>query len=424
MNAAPKTFLDERQALACIHCGLCLSSCPTYLETGDENNSPRGRIHLMRALQDGRLTLDDGPVRPLDLCLGCRACEATCPSGVEYGALIEATRDHVERNHSRSIWQKLLRRVLIEKVFPHPERMDLALRPALAIKRLGLERLLPSFARDALKLIPAEITTDALPELQPATTQPARGRVGFVRGCVMSVMFGDTNAASVRLLNRAGYDVFTPSAQGCCGALYSHGGNLEDARAAARRNIAAFESLGLDAIVINAAGCGSALKEYHHLLAAEPAWAERAEGFRRKVKDLSEWLAGPGDLGRTLTRAQRDEMPRVTFHDACHLAHAQRITKAPRDLLRKVAGDAMVDLPEADVCCGSAGSYNLTEPAMAARLQRRKVENILKTGARVVVSTNPGCLLQIRAGLDQAGASAVRTMHLADYLDQFSAGGS
>ncbi len=424
MNVAPQSFLDEGQALACIHCGLCLSSCPTYLETGDENNSPRGRIHLMRALQDGRLTLNDSSVRHLDLCLGCRACEAACPSGVEYGALIESTRDHVERHHPRPVWQKLLRRVLIEKVFPHPERMDLALRPALAIKRLGLERLLPAFARDALKLIPAEVTGGALPEFQPATSRPARGRVGFVQGCVMSVMFGDTNAASVRLLNRAGYDVFTPPAQGCCGALYSHGGNLEAARAAARRNIAVFEPLGLDAIVINAAGCGSTLKEYHHLLAGDPAWLDRAEGFRRKVKDLSEWLAGPGEFGRTLTRARPDEMPPVTFHDACHLAHAQRITKAPRELLRKVAGNAIVELPEADVCCGSAGSYNLTEPAMAERLQRRKVENILKTGARVVVSTNPGCLLQIRAGLDQAGAAAVQTMHLADYLDRFSAAGS
>jgi len=245
----------------------------------------------------------------------------------------------------------------------------------------------------------------------------------------MSVMFARTNAASVRLLNRAGYDVVTPLGQGCCGALYAHGGNLEAARAAARRNIAAFDSLNLDAIIINAAGCGSTLKEYGHLLEADPAWAERAAAFARKVKDLSEWLEGeefrvPGSEFRVEASAvnsepgTRNSKLKVTFHDACHLAHAQRITKAPRDLVRAVAGENFVELPESDLCCGSAGSYNLTEPEMAARLQRRKVGNILQTGAKIVVSTNPGCLLQIQAGLRDAGAHDVQAVHLADYLDR------
>jgi glycolate oxidase iron-sulfur subunit len=415
-NRGPQPFLDSRKALACIHCGLCLSSCPTYLETGDENNSPRGRIHLMKALQDGRLPLDRSPVHHLDLCLGCRACEAACPSGVQYGALLEATRDFIERTHSRPAWQRFLRRVLIEKILPFPERMEVAIVPALALKRAGFTRLLPGFARKALALLPAEASPDNSAEVTPAWRQPSRGRVGFIRGCVMSVLFGNTNQASVRLLNRAGFDVIAATGQGCCGALYAHGGNLEAARDAARRNIAAFEAYPLDAIVINAAGCGSTLKEYGHLLVDDPAWSERAARFSQKVKDLTEWLVQNADIRPS--SPSRVPSGTVTTHDACHLAHAQRITKAPRDLVRAVAGGNVVELPEADVCCGSAGSYNLVEPEMAERLQRRKVENILRSGARTVVSTNPGCLMQIRAGLDAAGAREIETVHIADFLER------
>jgi len=414
-------FLDYDKSLACVHCGLCLSSCPTYLETGNENDSPRGRIYLMRAVQDGRLPVADATVRHIDLCLGCRACEAACPSGVRYGELLEATREHIERRYDRGAWATFLRRVAIERVFPFPERVELALRLARPAK--WIQRWLPKFAREALALIPDATDATPLPELLPAAS-PRRGRVGFIQGCVMSVLFGATHAASIRLLNRAGWDVVTPPAQGCCGALHAHGGNLESARAAARVNVAAFEKLGLDAIIINAAGCGSTLKEYGHLLAGDPIWAARAADFAGKVKDLSEWLAsdletlrlGPPSPGFGASGAAG--APRkVTFHDACHLAHAQRVTQAPRELVRAVAGGQFVELPESDVCCGSAGSYNLTEPDMAARLQRRKVEHILATGAEVVVTTNPGCLLQIQAGLKAAG-SPVQALHLADYLDQ------
>ena len=425
---APTRFLDYDKSLACVHCGLCLSSCPTYLETGNENDSPRGRIYLMRALQDGRLPLADTAVRHIDLCLGCRACEAACPSGVQYGALLEATRDHIERHHDRGFFQTFLRRVAIERIFPFPERLDLVLRAARLMKGLRLDRILPRFAREGLALLPDHAEASPLPEHCPATA-PRRGRVGFVSGCVMSVMFARTNAASVRLLNRVGYDVVTPPTQGCCGALHAHGGNLEAARDAARRNIAAFEAQDLDAIIINAAGCGSTLKEYGHLLEGDPAWAARAAAFASKVKDLSEWLVGaefrvPSSGFRVSPAADNSELEtrnpelKATFHDACHLAHAQRITKAPRDLVRAVAGSNFVELPESDLCCGSAGSYNLTEPEMAARLQRRKIENILRTGAKIVVTTNPGCLLQIQAGLRAAGATDVQTVHLADYLDR------
>lgn len=406
-------FLDEQKSLACVHCGLCLGSCPTYLETGNENDSPRGRIHLMRAVQDGRLALDDATVRHIDLCLGCRACEAACPSGVQYGALLETTRDHIERHHPRSLFQTLLRRFVIEQIFPFPWRMRLALLPARFIKAARLEGLLPRFAREALALVPKDMSEVAWPGVSPATVQPSRGRVGFVSGCVMSVMFGETNANSVRLLNQAGYDVLTPASQGCCGALHAHSGKLADARECARRNMEVFEPLNLDAVIINAAGCGSTLKEYGHLLHDDPQWAARGAAFSAKVRDLTEWLT---TAKFNVQSSKLQGQGRVTYHDACHLAHPQRVTKPPRELVRAVAGAQFVELPESDVCCGSAGSYNLTEPEMAARLQRRKIENILKTRATTVVTTNPGCLLQIRAGLAAAGATHVEVLHIADYL--------
>ncbi len=404
-------FLDEKKSLACIHCGLCLSSCPTYLETGNENDSPRGRIYLMRALQSGQLSLEKSVAHHLDLCLGCRACEAVCPSGVEYGALLETTREHVEKNFRRSFFQTFLRRVAIEKVFPFPARFKLALWPARVLQKLRLDRCLPSFARDMLALLPAESREASLPEHTPAIG-PVKGRVGFIRGCVMNVLFGDTNLASIQLAARTGYNVVTPPSQACCGALYAHGGNLAAARACARHNIAAFEKQDLAAIIINAAGCGSTLKEYGHLLHDDTEWTERARLFSAKVKDLTEWLAAnPDENAAPSLRSEK-----ITYHDACHLAHAQRITRQPRDLLAAVADENFVPLPESDVCCGSAGSYNLTEPEMAARLQRRKVENILKTGAATVITTNPGCILQIRAGLAKAGRPDIQVLHLADFL--------
>ncbi|MSU63452.1 MAG: 4Fe-4S dicluster domain-containing protein [Pedosphaera sp.] len=422
MSASPgpsSPFLDETKALACVHCGLCLGSCPTYLETGNENDSPRGRIYLMRSIQAGRTPLAGQAVRHLDLCLGCRACETACPSGVEYGHLLEATRDHIERNFSRSTFQTFLRRVAIERVFPYPWRMQLALLPALLLKRLHFDSWLPKSIREMLALVPHDCSRAAIPEISPVDAGTTKcGRVGFISGCVMSVMFGRTHQSSVRLLNSSGFEVVTPRSQVCCGALYAHGGNLEQARANARINIELFERLQLDAVIINAAGCGSTLKDYGSLLSHDPAWAERARRFSALVKDLSEFLAAqPSDSSPVPARrdAQRHS-PRVTFHDACHLAHAQRITKPPRDLIRGIAGRNFVELTEADLCCGSAGSYNLTEPEMAGRLQERKAKNIIHSGAEIVITTNPGCILQLQAGLTKAGAHHIRVMHIADYL--------
>ena len=401
-------FLDETKALACVHCGLCLSSCPTYLETGNENDSPRGRIYIMRAIQAGRLDAGAATVRHIDLCLGCRACETACPSGVQYGTLLEETRDHIEKHHSHGLFQWLLRRLVIEQVFPFPWRLQVALWPVRVIRFLRLGFLLPKFAREMMELLPQQFAKGNLPAKRLAKGE-AKGQVGFIEGCVMQVMFGDTNESSVELLNRDNWDVVTPNRQGCCGALYAHSGQLDKARDCARRNIAAFENEPLDAIIINAAGCGSTLVEYGELLKDDPAWAKRAEAFSAKVKDLVTWL----DSSRF---ALSGSAAKVTYHDACHLAHAQGITAEPRELVKAKTGGELVELAESDLCCGSAGSYNLTEPEMASRLQKRKAQNIIDSGAEVVVTTNPGCLLQIQSGLRKAGAHHIRAIHIADYL--------
>ncbi len=406
-------FLDERTALSCVHCGLCLAACPTYLETGNENQSPRGRIYLMRQIQSGRAALDELAVSPIDMCLGCLACQPACPAGVHYGELLETTRDFIEHNHKRSLFEFLVRRVFIHQVFPYPWRMRLATAPIKYIRHLGIEKFLPKFARDALSLLPSNVAeSDALPEFSAATTGH-RGRAGFVTGCVQSVLFGATNEASARLLNRAGYDVVTPLAQGCCGAIFSHSGHLEKARDCARRNIAAFETEELDYIVIAASGCGSTLKDYGHLLKDDPKWAARAKAFSAKMRDLVELL--PVEM---FTPLAADDFPAVTYHDACHLANPQGIRQQPRDLLKAVCGKSYVELPETELCCGSAGTYNLTQPVMAAQLQQRKIANIARTGAKIVVTTNPGCLLQIQAGLRQAGRADIEALHIADFLDR------
>lgn len=414
-------FLDDRKSSSCIHCGLCLSSCPTYLITGNENDSPRGRIYLMRALQDGRLPLQETSVRHLDLCLGCRACEAACPSGVPYGDLLEHTREHVEARHQRSPWQTFLRQVAIEKVFPFPERMEVALAPARLLNRFKLTRWLPQSLRDPISLLPENPSSTPLPGFSPATPGvPRRGKAGFVSGCVMSVLFAQTHRHSIQLLNQLGYDVVTPPDQVCCGALFAHNGNLSQARNFARKNIEIFSRQDCDVIVINAAGCGSTLKEYGHLLEGDRNWEQRGRDFSRRVKDLSEVLVdglSTGSVTRNRSLGLGDL--RVTCHDACHLAHAQRVSAPPRRLVQAIAGANYVELTEADVCCGSAGSYNLTEPEMAGRLQQRKIQNILASKADIVVSTNPGCLMQIQAGLKQADGRKVRAMHLADFLIEF-----
>jgi len=430
MNPAPEShaatagappFLEDAQALSCVHCGLCLGACPTYLETGDENDSPRGRVYLMRAVQSGRLDVEDarGPARHLDRCLGCRACETACPSGVPYGSMLEQTREHMRPRTRRARLDRWLRSVVIEKIFPDPQRFKWAVLPGLWVKRMDIGHLLPKFARDALDVLPEALDESPPPGVySPPAGMARRGRVALLGGCVMPVLFGGAQRSTLRLATRLGFEVVLLDGPGCCGALHAHSGALERARTLARANLRAFEESGCGTLLVNAAGCGSTLKEYGALLAGDPLWAARAKTFSARVADISEWLDGQlWDQGKAAPVFQKAGDPGwVTYHDACHLAHAQGVTRPPRDIVKALAGDRYVELPEADVCCGSAGTYNLTEPAMAERLRTRKIRNIERVGALTVVTTNPGCILQITAGLKKQGLHRVRVVHLADFV--------
>jgi len=408
---------DYDRFLDCVHCGLCLAQCPTYVELGTEMDSPRGRIYLMRALADGRVDLTREVVSHLDLCLGCRACETACPSGVQYGILIEDARARVEDRYSRSPAQKWLRELLVEKILPYPDRMALALVPARLGKKLGLFRLAGAMGLDGVfqglsELLPEEpLRRVPLPE-RTLPRGEKKMAVALLSGCVMSVLFQETNAATIRVLAQNGCEVLVPRGQECCGALSLHNGFPEDARRFAKRNIEVFEAAGADRIVTNAAGCGSTMKEYDHLLADEPAWKERACRFAAKVRDVAEVLMEVGIGGHL-----REVRAKVTYHEACHLAHGQKVRQQPRTLLKAIPGLELIELQESDWCCGSAGTYNLTEPEMAAKLLKRKVDNILATGADIVATGNPGCLIQIRAGLKKAGAR-MEVLHPVELLDR------
>jgi len=395
---------DPALIKTCIHCGFCLPTCPTYLVWGEEMDSPRGRIVLMRQSEDAGGEL--GAVAThIDRCLGCMACVTACPSGVRYDVLIEQMRPVVERRHRRTPADRAFRRFCFE-VFTHPGRLR-ALVPALvAGRRLGLQRRLqPQLAQRFPRLAAmARVTPDVklsaawkkLPERTPARSGAARGTVGLLQGCVARVFFSRTNESTIRVLSAEGFDVVVPPEAGCCGALLMHSGAETEARDRARATISAFE--GCDTVAVNAAGCGSAMKEYGRLLAPDGEWAERAEAFVAKVKDVSEVLAG------VEPSAPRHPVPlTVAYHDACHLAHAQGVRAEPRALLAAIPGLTVVEPKEWEICCGSAGLYNLLEPEPAAELGRRKVANLAATGAAAVVAGNPGCALQIAAHSAEAG---------------------
>lgn len=402
----PRRFADRERLSECVHCGLCLSACPTYLELGTEMDSPRGRIYLMRELEDGTLSLSPDVVRHLDLCLGCRACEPACPSGVHYGELIESARAYVEGHYERP-WAQRFWRALVHEIFAHPSRVRAVLLPVRWAQRLGVWRFVRRLIPFAAMLPQLE---DVAPVAAVSLAAHPRGRVGFLTGCVARELCAQTNAATVRVLQRNGWTVVAPPAQGCCGALHAHAGNPDTARRFARWNIDVFPD-DLDAIIVNAAGCGAAMKEYGHLLRDDPSYAARARVFAAQVRDVSEWLAP------SLEPPQVPSAARVAYHEACHLAHGQRISEAPRALLRALPGVQMMNLEEADVCCGSAGSYNLIEPAMSRRLLERKVANIIASGATCIASGNPGCTLQLRAGLRAAG-SDIEVVHPVELLDR------
>ncbi|HTV93552.1 MAG TPA: heterodisulfide reductase-related iron-sulfur binding cluster [Verrucomicrobiae bacterium] len=392
----------------CVHCGFCLPACPTYRSWGLEADSPRGRIDLMKGLEEGTIALDESVVAHFDQCLGCMACLTACPSGVRYDLLIESTRAKVEAQAPRSLFERLLR-AMIFAIFPHPARL-LRLAPFTNLMtKLGLQGAVPGGA--LLQRIDIKAASIPLPE-RTAAQGAARARVGLVAGCVQRVMFPQVNAATVRVLSAEGCDVIVPAEAGCCGALSLHTGRSQEAKAFARALIAQFEAARVDAVIVNVAGCGSAMKQYGELFAGDAQWAERAQAFSDKVRDISEFLA---DIE---PRARRNPIDAtVAYHDACHLAHAQRVRQEPRDVLCGIPGLKLVEIPDGDQCCGSAGTYNLLEPASAREIGLRKVANVLATGAPIVASGNPGCTLQMQSLLRERGAN-VRIVHPIELLDE------
>jgi glycolate oxidase iron-sulfur subunit len=405
----------------CVHCGLCLQSCPTYLATGLETESPRGRIHLVTALLEGRINPTDNVLGHLDLCLACRACETACPSGVPYGRIIETARASLRPLRRQSRAQRLLDRAIFRELLPHPGRLRATAALLRLYQRGGLRALVRRsgiLQRLAPALAQAERSVPRVPDrfFEPRRTVfPARGarrgRVGLLRGCVMPLLYGDTHAATLRVLARNGVEVVVPQQQRCCGALNVHAGEREVARALARRNVDAFLSADIDAVVVNAAGCGSTVKEYGELLRGDPVYAERAARLSAMTRDVTEYL---DDLG---LRDGLGPLPlRVTLQESCHLVHAQRVRAAPRRLLAAIPGLELADMHHPDECCGSAGLYSVFQPEMSLRLLDAKMENIRQTGAEVIATANPGCVMQLQLGVARAGVPA-RVAHVVDLLD-------
>jgi len=430
----------------CVHCGFCLPACPTYSLWGEEMDSPRGRIYLVGELLDGA-PLTPAAGEHFDRCLGCMACMTACPSGVQYDQIIEAAREWTESAGTaaagpdggasagpaglppggsvpgaRRPLRDRLTRAGIFALFPYPARLRLAIAPLRLMQRTGADRLIartglagrvsPS-AEQALRLAPPA-TRPLPPGRFPdrvAARGPRRAVVGMLTGCVQSVFFPRVNAATARVLAAEGCDVIIPRDQGCCGALSLHSGRAAEAVRFAQRTIETFEAAGVDAIVVNSAGCGSAMKEYERLFADSPGWAARAAALSAKVRDLSEFLDALGPAAE-----RHPVQARAAYHDACHLGHAQRITAAPRALLRAVPGLELVELPDAGTCCGSAGVYNLLQPQAARELGSRKADSVLASGASLLISANPGCTLQISAELTARGVT-LRTAHTAEILD-------
>jgi glycolate oxidase iron-sulfur subunit len=421
----------------CVHCGFCLPACPTYQLWAEEMDSPRGRIYLVNQLLDGA-PLSSKAAEHFDRCLGCMACMTACPSGVQYDQLIEAARVWTEEARSaptadaahagpaatapRTARDRAARAAIFS-LFPYPRRLRALTAPLRAVQRTGLDRRLARSSLPgrvspvlgaALRLAPPGVSAAAarrLPE-RVAALGTRRAVVGMLTGCVQSVFFPQVNASTARVLAAEGCDVIIPRGQGCCGALSLHTGREAEAIAFARRTIATFEQAGVDAVVVNSAGCGSAMKEYERLLGqADAGWAERAAEMSGKVRDLAEFLAEIGPVAR------RHPLPvTAAYHDACHLAHAQRITRQPRELLRAIPELNLVEVADAGPCCGSAGVYNLLQPEAASELGARKAESVLATGAPLLISANPGCSLQIASALAGRGES-IAVAHTAEVLD-------
>lgn len=405
----------------CVHCGLCLNACPTYLELGVEMDSPRGRIYQMNQVAAGA-PITDSYRQHMDLCLACRGCETACPSGVPYGRMIEAARAEIKQSQHPGIFKRLLTNVLFERVLASRSGLQIAGAGLYLYQITGLQRLVRALG--VLKVIPRLAELDALSPTAEApfffnkigkTFQPVgekRYRVAFLAGCIANVAFARLNEATVRVLQKNGCEVVIPEEQGCCGALHLHSGFDERARAMARKNVDALKDGDYDAIITNAAGCGSTLKEYDHLLRDDPRYRDLAVSFRHRMKDVTEFLA---TIPLSKDMGPIDQI--VTYQDSCHLAHGQKIKSAPRKLLELIPGLKLREMQSADLCCGSAGVYNIVQTPMAMQILQRKMEFVSQNGASVVATANPGCMLQLAAGVRLFGKGQ-RVVHVVELLDR------
>ena len=408
---------------ACVHCGMCLSSCPTYRLTGQEMSSPRGRLWLMRAVADDRLDLLD-PIfdEQMYQCLNCRACEAVCPSGVHYGPLVEASRAQLEQHRPRALPERALRRAGLDWLFADSRRLRLVVRMLRLSEKSGMTAL--ARKTGLLKLLGMEDLQALTPEISRQPIVPGNERwasdsaggeprhARLFNGCVMGTVFANTNRAAARVMARNGADVDVPIAQQCCGALHVHAGMMDEARVLARTNIDAFERSGDDPIIVTAAGCGAALKEYGYLLKDDPTYAERAQRFSERVRDFTEYLSAS-----KLVPPKKAVRRTVTYQEPCHLVHAQRISQQPRDLMNAIPGLELVEMKESSLCCGSAGIYNIIREEMANELGDRKALHAMETTATEVITANPGCQMQVGASLRRNGSTA-RVRHIAELLDE------
>lgn len=414
--------LTDEDLAQCVHCGLCLNACPTYRETGLEMESPRGRIYLVKAAKEERIPINETFLKHIFLCLDCRACETACPSGVQYGKIIEAARGEAMLAKPGGTIPRSLRWLVFKQLFPYPRRLNVLANlfrfyqssgVQSLVRRSGILRLFGKLeeAETLLPKLSDEFYAPPKVEIVPARGE-TKHRVGFVTGCIMPYFFGETNRATVNVLTRNGCEVVIPKKQRCCGALSTHAGARETSKDLARQNIDAFEPYDLDVIISNAAGCGTALKEYDVLLESDPNYAARAHAFSEKVQDISEFLAEIEVDTSFGTVAKR-----VTYQDACHLAHGQRVRSQPRALLQAIPGLEFVEMKNSDHCCGSAGVYNIVQADMAQRVVAPKVKNIENTSADLVVVGNPGCMLQMDNAL-AAGGVSTRSIHTMELLEE------
>ncbi|MGG3640398.1 (Fe-S)-binding protein [Bacillus gobiensis] len=420
-----KKRMDEKELLNCMRCGFCLPSCPTYIETNkNEAASPRGRIALMKGVVDGHIEPDKDVEHQLNLCLGCRACEPVCPAGVKYGQLLEEARDIIEQNKKHSLPVKVLRKAVFHHFFPYPNRirgvmvlMSFYQRSGLqkVVRKSGVLKLLGENLSDMEKILP-KVPGIRKMKGRPHHVKPEgkiKKRVAFFSGCLMGTMFLPTNDATIKLLQLSGCEVVIPKEQCCCGALHGHSGEKEKAKELAKRNIIAFEDLKVDAIITNAGGCGAFLIEYDHLLRDDPRWADRAAAFSSKLKDLSAVLTEL-DFHKQKLSLQNET---ITYQDSCHLRNVMGTSSEPRKLLQAIQGSEYREMKNADRCCGSAGIYNLVEQEMSMQILDHKMENAEASEATIIVTANPGCLLQMKLGIQREGLeNKVRAVHIADLL--------